>query len=41
MRHGPFAAPVAVGGSVVSLSELPSAKGLRITYEEPKQRNYY
>ena len=40
MRHGPFAAPVAEGGSVVPLSELPSAKGLEITHEQPKQRNF-
>jgi len=39
MRHGPFAAPVAVGGSVVPLSKLPSAKGLEITHELIKSRS--
>ena len=36
MCHEPFAAPVAVGGSVVPLIELTSAKGLEMTHEEPK-----
>ena len=39
MRHEPFAVPVAVGGSLLPLSELPSAKGLEITHEDSKQRN--
>jgi len=38
MRHGPLAAPVAVGESAVPLSELTSAKGLEITHEEPKRK---